>query len=95
MSRWENEGIVYKRIQNWTKIPHGDECIHVLSNLGTMMVRLNYEDEGVCLAQRINEEEGYKQVAYFPIEELEEIVGHMKNTMKRRQKQFEEQSNDK
>lgn len=89
MSRWENEGIVYTRTQNWTSLPHGDECIFIANVFGNMMVQLNYESGTIDFLKRTGEGD-YKRITYFPIEELEEIVGHMKNTMKRRQKQFEE-----
>ena len=45
MSRWDNEGVAYKRTQNWTALPHGDEFISVVNNFGPMIVKLNYYDE--------------------------------------------------
>ncbi len=90
MSRWDNEGVAYKRTQNWTALPHGDEFISVVNNFGPMIVKLNYYDEVISFLKVSNEKGEYREVGYFPIEELEEIVGHMKNTMKRRRKQFEE-----
>lgn len=89
MNRWEKEGIVYKRVQGWTNLPHGDECIHVVNNLGSLMVRLDYENGTISLFKRISEDGDYKKIAYFPIEEMEEIVGHMKKTIKKRKEEFE------
>lgn len=88
MSRWEKEGIVYRRVQNWTMLPHGDECIFITSNFGNMKVRLDYEDGIIHLAKRISENGDYKEIAYFPIEEMQEIVGHMRNAMTCRKEQF-------
>ncbi len=90
MTRWEKEGIVYKRTQNWMVLPHGDECIFVVNNLGSMRVKLDYENNTIELAKRTGEDDGYNKIAYFPIEEMEEIVGHMKNAMQKRQRRFKE-----
>lgn len=90
MSRWGDEGIIYKRTQDWTPLPHGDECIFIANVFGNMMIQLDYEN-GTISFQKVATVDGqYEEIAYFPIEEMEEIVGHMKNTMKRRRKRFEE-----
>lgn len=90
MSRWEDEGVAYKRTQNWTLLPHGDECIFIANVFGNMMIQLDYEN-GTISFQKVATVDGqYEEITYFPIEEMEEIVGHMKNTMKRRRKRFEE-----
>lgn len=90
MTRWEKEGIVYKRMQNWMTLPHDDECILVVSNLGSMRVKLDYENGTIELAKRVGKDDDYNKIAYFPIEEMEEIVGHMKNAMQKRERRFKE-----
>lgn len=90
MSRWENEDIVYRRFQDWKSLSNGDEFINTKSNLGITLVKLNYENKTIRFQKIVDADGRYEDIAYFPIEELEQIVGHMKHTMKRRQKEFEE-----
>lgn len=90
MTRWEKEGINYRRVIDWTSAPHGDQFIRVSTVLGDRVIRLFYEDGVVEIREPCDESRVSRPLAYFPIEELEEIVNHMKNTIKRRRKQFEE-----
>lgn len=91
MTRWEKEGINYRRAIDWTSGPHRDQFIRVSTVLGDRVVWLDYEN-GVVEIRKPGDGDSLSQpLAYFPIEELEEIVGHMKNTMKKRKKAFEEE----